>query len=387
MSTSYTPFFFAKEGEFIALQHSTKEQRATMLPLFEVGPFTDKLREQAQYCNLETPICAYIQNIAQAIRESFPNGPVMIDTIQWQLDETTETGEAPVAYAINALRALEQRVVPVIGLDRWDSQEYQLALKNLNLDDDATWAIRLDAADIEDAADPVHFMDRVEDVMQSLGLQPKQVGILIDFGDVFRKEVADIEIEANRVLELLAPSGYQFFSIVGCSMPPLINLAVKNHNSEAVLPRKEIMAWQSIRAAHKGLPIAYGDYGVRGPQSSDVPNQYTNGKIRHTIKEGFFVVRGETRQGDREQMYRLANIVASSPFYQGPDFSWGDKELYRRAIRENVGKRKPRIIGPGGSPEWIQYDTNHHIAWVHIEIAAVEHALAAAPVEVQVSGN
>jgi hypothetical protein len=387
MRISYTPFLHAKEGEFVALQYAKNEQLAHMLPLFEIAPFTEKTREQAQYRNSSAPICAYIHNIVSAIYESFPNGPVMVDTVQWQLNEITETGVAPVAYAINALQELEQPVVPVVGLDRWESPEYQLALKTLSVDEEATWAIRLDASDIEDAADPDHFLERIEDVVQELGLLPRQIGFLLDFGDVFMKGLEQIEFEASRVLQLLGAGGYQFFSLIGCSMPPTIDRAVKKHNTEAVLPRKEVMAWQNLRAKHSDLPLTYGDYGVRGPGTSDIPNGHTNGKIRYTIEDAFFIARGESRQNDKQQMYRLANLVASSEHYQGPDFSWGDKELYRRAIRENIGKRKVKIIGPGGSNEWIQFDTSHHLAWVHVEIAAIEHALAATPVEVEISAN
>jgi len=388
MRISYIPFFHAKEGEFVALQNAPKEQRAAMLPLFEIGPFTEKMREQAQYRNHITPVCAYLHNIADAIVSSFSGGPVMVDTaVQWQLNETTETGEVPVAYAINALHERDQPIIPVVGLDRWELPEYQLAMKSLGVGDDATWAIRLDSSDIEDAAEPEHFLERVQDVMQGLGLLSRQVGFLMDFGDLTGKTVEQIEILANRVLQLLGPDGYQFFSLAGCSMPATIDQAVKKHNTEAVLQRKEMLAWQRLRARHRNLPLAYGDYGVRGPGSSDVPNKHTNGKIRYTIQNAFFVVRGESRQTDSQQMYRLANVVASSQHYQGPGFSWGDKELYRRAIRENIGKRRPKTIGPGGSNEWIQFDTSHHMAWVLVEVAAIEHALTAQPVDVEVTSQ
>ncbi|MDZ4377190.1 MAG: hypothetical protein U0973_03390, partial [Xanthomonadaceae bacterium] len=93
-------------------------------------------------------------------------------------------------------------------------------------------------------------------------------------------------------------------------------------------------------------------------------------------QNAFFVARGQSVQkDDGTQMYRLANIVASSPHYQGPDFSWGDSELYRRAIRE-------KKVGPGNSNSWIKFDTSHHMAWTVLEVAEVEHALAAVPVEV-----
>lgn len=376
MHISYTPFFHAKDGEFTALQHSPKEQRAVTLPLFEIGRFTENQRKLVRFKDEEMPMCAYLSWLADSICEVFPSGPVMVDTFSWQLEETTETGEVPVAFAINALLERDRSVVPVIGLDRWDSAEYQLALKSLDPDSFSAWSIRLDSSDIEDAADPEHFLDRMEEVLQGLGLTTKQVGVLLDFGDVTGKTIEQIEEQAVRVLNLLGPSHYRFFSMVGCSMPPSINLAVKNPNSQGTIARKEMLAWRHVRAANPALPIAYGDYGVRGPTSSDIQNPHINGKIRYSFQNAFFVARGQSVQkDDGTQMYRLANIVASSAHYQGPNFSWGDSELYRRAIRE-------KKVGPGNSNSWIKFDTSHHLAWVVLEVAEMEHALAAAPVEV-----
>ena len=376
MHVSYTPFFHAKDGEFTALRHSSKEQRAVTLPLFEIGRFTEKKRQQARFKDDTAPICSYLSGLVNSICDVFPSGPVMVDTFSWQLEETTETGEVPVAFAINALLERDRAVVPVVGLDRWESPEYQLALKSLDPEDFSAWSIRLDSADIEDAADSKHFLDRMEEVLQGLGLTTKQVGVLLDFGDVTGKTIEQIEEQAVRVLNLLGPSGYRFFSMVGCSMPPSINLAVQNPNSEGAIARKEMLAWRNVRSANPALPIAYGDYGVRGPTSSDIQNPHINGKIRYSFQNAFFVARGQSVQkDDGTQMYRLANIVASSAHYLGPNFSWGDSELYRRAVRE-------KNVGPGNPNNWIMFDTSHHLAWVVLEVAEVVHAFTAAPVEV-----
>ncbi|MGN6322607.1 MAG: beta family protein [Dyella sp.] len=374
MRISYTPFFHAKDGEFTALQHSKAEQRAVTLPLFEIGRFTESRRKLVRFKNDETPMCAYLNWVADSICDAFPSGPVMVDTFSWLPAELTETGEVPVSFAIHALVEREREVVPVVGLDRWEDETYRLALKGLNADDFETWAVRLDTADIEDAADPEHFLERMDEVLQELGLTASQTGVLLDFGDVTGKTDDQIEAEARRVLDLLGPNGYRFYSLIGCSMPPTINLAVKQPNSQGDVIRKEMTAWRRLRAAYPALPIAYGDYGVRGPTSSDIPNPHTNGKIRYTYSNAFFVARGQSvKNDDGSQMYRLANTVASSEHYQGPSFSWGDSELYRRAIRE-------KNVGPGNSNKWIMFDTSHHLAWVILEIAEIERALRAVPV-------
>lgn len=374
MRVSYTPFFHAKDGEFTALHRSSAKQRAVTLPLFEIGRFTERRRALVRFKDDETPMCSYLSWMADSICNAFPSGPIMVDTFAWLLTELTETGEVPVSFAINALLERERAVVPVVGLDRWEDETYQLALKSLNADDFETWTIRLDTADIEDAADPKHFLERIDEVLKELGLTTGRTGILLDFGDVTGKSDDQIVSEARRVLDLLGPNGYRFYSLIGCSLPPTINLAVKRPNSQGVVIRKEMTAWRRLREAYPKLPIAYGDYGVRGPTSSDIPNPHTNGKIRYTYNNALFIARGQSvKNDDGNQMYRLANIVASSEHYQGPEFSWGDSELYRRAVRE-------KKIGPGNSNTWIMFDTSHHLAWVVLEIAEVERALRAIPV-------
>lgn len=297
MRVVYTPFLHAKEGEFEAMQHVPIAERNVMLPLFEIGPFTDKVRAQARYRDLAEPVAAYLHKKADEIVHAYPQQPVMVDTARWAETEATETGELAITYAIQALRDRGQPVVPVVGLVRWESEEYRLALKALPFNGEPTWALRLDTADMEDAADPEHFLDRVEDVMHGLGVQPKNMGILMDFEDVSGHVLVDTLVTlADRALRLLGPSGYQFYSLVGNSMPPSVDKAVKKHNSDGSVPRKEMLAWRQLRAAHRHLPLAFGDYGVRGPRSSDTPAPNTNGKIRHTFEDQFYIVRGERRK-------------------------------------------------------------------------------------------
>lgn len=384
MRIVYTPFLHAKEGELTAIEHTSSAERAVMLPLFEIGAFTDKVRELVKYRHLSHPMAAYLRTTAAEIAQAYSRQPVMIDTARWTETEITETGELAVAYAIQALRELGQPVVPVVGLVRWESDEYQLALKTLSFGGEPTWALRLDTADMEDAADSDHFLERIQEVMQGLGVLPKNVGVLMDFEDVSGHSIETIETLADRVLRLLGPSGYQFYSLIGCSMPPSVDKAVKKHNTEGTVPRKELLAWRRLRMAYRHLPLAFGDYGVRGPRSSDAPNPYTNGKIRYTIQDQYYIVRGEPRKKGDEQMHRLSAIVAASQHYLGPDFSLGDLAIHERAARKNIGKKKFKIIGPGGTTDWIAFDTSHHLAWVHREVLATEHSIAAAPIDIQI---
>lgn len=385
MRVTYTPFLHAKDGEFAAVAATPADQRDLLLPLFELPPFTDKVRALVAYRHAPQPIAAYLQDKTGEVAQAFAGRPVMVDTNHWTETDTTETGELAVTYAIQALRDRGHPVVPVVGLLRFDeSEEYRLALQSVAFEGEPTWALRLDASDMEDAADPDHFIERINGVLQGLGVMPKHMGVLMDFEDVSGQPTDGIVTTAERVLQLLGPSGFQFFSLIGCSMPATINLAVKKHNSEGTVTRKEMLAWRRLRAAYPQLPLAFGDYGVRGPRSSDAPNPYTNGKIRYTIENQYFIVRGEPRKADDEQMHTLAAKVAASAHYLGPDFSHGDRQLHLRAVRTMVGKRVLKLIRPGGTTSWIEFDTSHHLAWLHRELLAAEHAIHAVPVDVAV---
>lgn len=376
MQVSYTPFFHAKDGEFCALQHATAAHLDRVLPLFEIGRFTEKMGELARYKNSSAPKIAYLDWVSDWVKAVLDDRTVMIDTIAWKHNERTESGEVPAVYAVNGLRERGLAVVPVVGVDRWEDADYQFALKSLSLDDHPIWALRLQSDEIEDAADPEHFLSSIKDIIVSLGLREDQVAILLDFGDVARMGASHIVEASSRVLDLLGGLGFRLFSVVGCSMPPMITEAVKKPNSEAVLKRQELAAWRTLRGKYRTLPITLGDYGVRGPSSSDVQNKHINGKIRYTIEDGYYIARGQSRMhDDGQQMYRLALTVASSAYFLGPEFSWGDDQLYRRAVRADK-------VRPGSPNCWIKFDTSHHLAWVGREIAAIEHALAAIPVEV-----
>jgi hypothetical protein len=242
-------------------------------------------------------------------------------------------------------------------------------------DEIAYWAIRLDTADIDEAAEPEELLGRLDDVLEGLGIERAQTGILLDFGNVFGKDVTAISAPALKLLDLIGADGYRFYSVAGCSMPPSIDKAVKDHDSEGLLPRGEMLAWQTLRAARPLLPIVYGDYGVRGPTSVTVPVKHVNGKIRHTVNGAFFIARGKSIQDEKStQMYRLARVVATSVHFQGPGYSWGDAELYKRATFK--AGDKPRVQ-PHWTNEWIRYDTSHHLKHVLTEVTATETALAA----------
>ena len=56
-----------------------------------------------------------------------------------------------------------------------------------------------------------------------------------------------------------------------------------------------MVLWRAMRVENSSIEWLYGDYGVRGPNSADdivVPDM--NGKIRYTIGQNYYVLRGQS---------------------------------------------------------------------------------------------
>ncbi|MFA6917171.1 MAG: beta family protein [Parachlamydiales bacterium] len=370
MSANYLPVIKAKLGELKALSNAKKSHLRKMLPLFEVGRIGESIRNAARFKDSDALTCDYLDEIAEKIAEVRVGQSALVDAFQWPADATTETGEHVLPYVYEKLESLGVDVIPVVGYDRWDSQPYRLALQGLDLSDDKYFCLRLDSHAIEDSADPTFFEDQVLGILDDLSLKAGRCAILVDFGDITGTSLEDLIDQTSGIVDLLGPMGFRFFATAGCSLPATIDGAVKKQNTTGKVIRKEMLLWQTLRTEYPQIKWLFGDYGVRGPNTAeDVISPHTNGKIRHTISQHFFIARGHSIQtGDKgAQMHKLAQVIVQSQHYLGDGFSWGDA----RILACSQGEFK------GNSTDWIAIDTNHHIAYVVAEIGEFETTIAA----------
>jgi hypothetical protein len=112
-----------------------------------------------------------------------------------------------------------------------------------------------------------------------------------------------------------------------------------------------MVLWKDVREKYPEMPIYFGDYGVRGPNTNQgVPNPHTNGKIRYTIENQYFIARGQpmTKPPKGQQHWALAEAIIGSGYFLGPDFSWGDNEIQRCSNREFPGGKAQCCCPLGG---------------------------------------
>src|SRR5690606_13641037 len=126
---------------------------------------------------------------------------------------------------------MDVNVVPVVGYDRWDSTTYRIAMQGVEVSEDGYYCMRLDSHALEDAEDPEFFEERVLGILDDLNIEPERCAVLLDFGDVTSLSIEDMTNQADRVMQVLAPLRFRFFSTAGCSLPPSIDKAVKKQDS------------------------------------------------------------------------------------------------------------------------------------------------------------
>lgn len=357
----YVPILKAMKSEAIALENRTPNELKGLVPLFEITKINEQIEKAARFKGVADLTKSYLDEVANRINDVWNGRLAMIDNFHWNPKATIGTGEHVLEYTLQKLDSLGVKVIPVIGYDRWGFTEYKVALQNLELSDVPYFCLRLEDIAFEDSQDPDFFNENIDIILDDLGLLASNCSVLIDFGDSTKRDLSEMELVVDRITTLLKPYGFKFLITAGCSMPSSINLAVKNENSAGKVQRKEMLLWQNKMSINNDLPLVYGDYGVRGPNSNEggiAPD--ANGKIRYTIEKHFYIVRGHSmRKGVKgEQMWVLAQQLMSSVHYKNPQYSWGDGQIELCALKQIKG----------GHSQWISIDTSHHLIFVLEEV-------------------
>lgn len=353
MNLLYVPLMAAKRGEFTALSELKPSISEKIMPLFELPA-----KKQD-----ENVFEMKINRTAINAGKFWGSHSAFLDISKWSPNARTESGIHVLEYALTKFRSNGVETHPVIGYDRWGDPAYEQALKNICNFYSVTPCIRLDREAVQDdMLDLSYFSDRMTEIMDSLGVTPSNCYALVDFGDVSTMSVPDMIADAEASITALRTIGFSIVIIAGGSMPAFVNEAVDTHDAEGCIPRIEMMAWKAIFSHSMDQGVVFGDYLIRNPKAVEgIIAKDANAKIRYTIENQFFIVRGHSkRQHSLTIQHKiLAEKLVASVHYMNPPFSWGDLQLYNcslgvKEIRDATGM--------------IAVDSNHHISAVISEV-------------------
>jgi hypothetical protein len=359
MKPIYFPILKAKDAEFDALRKAQPNVVQRMVPLFEIPRFKPELRK---YQDNPHAKATFLSDLSQKICELRSGMQTMFDTYHWQNPgEKVETGEHHLSYMYNALKTDGVNVVPVVGYDRWDDEEYRLALRSISKLHTGAFCIRLERFAFEDVADPDHFHERMSEIINYLNINPSTCHVILDLQDLSTLPIVDIFDIFDSLFSQITEYEFSSYSVAGCSLPNSIDQVIKNKDSSGTVLRREMLLWKNARKQHPNYQIYFG---VRGPSTGETGYGNTNAKIRYTIDDEYFILRGHVirKPVGGYQHCVLAKKLINSGHYLHTDFSWGDSEV-QRCANGDLG---------GGSATWIKIDTSHHMAYVVAEITEFE---------------
>ena len=353
MSLLYVPVMGAKKGEFTALTNLPEAISEKVMPAFELPtqkPDT-RLFEKS------------ILRTATSAGKAWAGRPAFLDISKWKPNARTESGIHVLEYAFSVFRSNGVPVQPIVGYDRWGDSTYAQALKNIRVSAQTTPCIRLDREAVrDDMLDVDYFSERMNEIMDSLNVEPANCYVMLDFGNVASLAVPDLIGDVERAVGVLRGLGFGMVIVAGGSMPTVVNEAVSTANSEGCIPRIEMLAWKAVFSASKDPAVIFGDYLIRSPNAAEnVIAPDANAKIRYTIVNQYFVVRGHSKRLESLtlQNKRLCATLVASAHYMGPMFSSGDADV----LNCSIGIREIR-----DATTMIAVDSNHHVAAVVAEI-------------------
>jgi len=366
----YVPIMKAKKGELDAIESIRAEQLQ-----YQIQPLFHPLFDMPNVFKKDASRIADVTKRCERIGVLWNGNIALVDGYFWKPSEALlENGEHFLTYTYNKLFTLGVKVVPVIGYDRWFDQMsslYNHTMKNLNYPDAPYFCIRLDGDAMYDIDEPDFFKEQLDSILSDLKLSESNCAILLDFGDVSvnRITVEQMLSKSSDFLEILSEYDFKYIAISGASYPESVAEAIHDHDTDGPVLRKEMVVWQTLRKMFPNMRLKFGDHGARHPTpEKEIRNKHTNGKIVYTIDLNYFVVRGHpfSRDGNQAHRKQLAERLVNSIYYEGDDYSWGDKKIFECAngVKKFIGN----------STQWVAIDTSHHITYVLEEVNSFELA-------------
>lgn len=340
----YTPIFPARPAELTALGHLPPALVAAVRPVLEVLPNprrhpTDTLAffvlaRETLPADLTFGVdLAHVPDPAGGLR--FPPYHLAEEFALWGLPMT-----------------------PVIRLS--DSNRRLVAHGEAARLHDNSAILRLrpftDATDADDA----HH--RIDKALRFTKLSPEQVDLIIDLGQVDPAALDRAATRADALVRWLRTRAWRGITVSTGAMPATLSRLPAPGSAE--IPRSDHLLWRRLRH----LDVGFGDYGVRSPTRAATARRGPLPNLRYTADACWWIYRWPHSDEDSGHgIHALCRALVDSDRWtpDGPDHSWGDRQIYERAVRH---------ARPGTATDWIAWATSHHLTHTAAQLnAATPH--------------
>lgn len=203
--------------------------------------------------------------------------------------------------------------------------------------------------DVEDLID--ENVDSSEDIattLDTLGVSVNEVDLVLDAGLLTGSATIQAAV-VGQAITGLPQTNWRSMVVAFSAFPESIGEVVPK-DSVVALPRVDAAAFALVRKSSE-LPLVYGDYAVGvptygGAAFTPIPN------IRYASGTEWYVHRAHERAKPSPQYRALARAIIVAPYYSGPAFSPGDRQINDVASE---------ISGPGNATTHLRAAMSRHL--------------------------
>lgn len=335
---NYTPILRGKSAEYSALKELDVGTILDFKPYIQI-PHQDKR-------SIEADLSQHVSNLKKSW--SMRHQPVIIDTSLIEPGSTALLATIAPQYRWQGLT-----ICPAITMKQV-SNGCALDPKELSYTR-AGVAVRLTPSDFENPSNVGVFLKWL---MSQLLLAPRDIDVYLDFGAI--DDVMTTVFAAERCLKAIPHlTMWRKVYVAATGFPERLAEAVPTGQIDTV-PRLGLQVWARLADTFHNVDLGMADYVVDNPDASRQLEQLNSSYIiapvdlRYTTDDGFLIFKGG--KADYKLFFDHCETLVTRSEFKGSDFSWGDAEIARRALRQEGDK-----VGPGNATTWRKIAINHHL--------------------------
>lgn len=355
----YIPCLKAKRSEVLSLDDLDGRIQSFAVPLFDI-PRDVKIQTEI---SIKKKIETFLEQIE---RSTFFTSvtPFYIDNND--LDESIDIdGVEQYSFLLNNM--VDFNPIPVLGLDR-TAKRLVSVINFVNFKKCDTIAIRLKPEDIVSYKLIKNDLDIIK--VKFMNTSVIKYHLIIDLGYIAPNEAHPEAGYITKFIDSINQDwSFEYIAITGSSIPANISSLAVTY-SEEIFERKEQGIWEQVRSNYidTDVHIAYGDYTVVSPETSDVEiapqlmRLVSTPKVFYSYNNNGICLRGGSFQTDakgNDQYFDIADSLCSKSYFRQASFSVGDEYAFERST---LSSKRPAKAGNPSS--WIRAMVNAHMTYI-----------------------
>ena len=336
---TYVPIFKSKLAELWAWKHASPTVLNATRVVFEVVPTE----------TIDPPVTNFVNRLTR----NYPVGQVI--TVDCSLLTQSPSAVSEVSQALFQNGVSERPVFRLSDTPAITSQIRQACTLH------GQGACLRIGSDEEDPDPNVPTQD-VLNAVSSIDLNVSQVDLIIDLRVIAsRRDVARCVPLAIDILAWARNCGnWRSITLAsGAFVRTVSDLAL---NQVSQLNRFDAMLFDRVVQGNPVVIPDFGDYGINYPIFGPTPPRAPNPNLRYTDGLRWQIDRERKILPGNNSFYTICQRLMQAPYWQGANYSAGDRELYQYAQGNG---------GPGNATSWLSFGESHHLAHVVDRLATL----------------